>query len=71
MGCFCGITILPSRIVDKLTNADNLVFIPLEGEDEVEDVYLLWKTEHSNAALKLFLGFMSQFAPAETAPAQG
>lgn len=65
-----GITILPSHIVDKLTNADNLVFIPLEGEDEVEDVYLLWKTEHSNAALKLFLGFMSQFAPAETAPAQ-
>ena len=60
-----GITILPSHIVEKLTNADNLVFIPLEGEDEVEEVYLFWKTDYSNAALSSFLPFMSWFAPPE------
>lgn len=59
-----GITILPSHIVDKLSNADNLVFVPLEGEEEVEDVYMLWKSEHSNAALNYFLPFMARFTPA-------
>lgn len=57
-----GITILPSHIVKKLTNADNLVFIPLEGEEEVEDIYLLWKSKHGNAALNYFLSFMLPFS---------
>lgn len=63
-----GITILPSHIVDKLTNADNLVFIPLEGEEEVEEVYMFWKSSRDNAALNCFLPFMSRFTPPETAP---
>jgi hypothetical protein len=30
-----GISIIPSYVTQKLTNADNLVFIPLIGEEEV------------------------------------
>lgn len=50
-----GITIVPSYSVEKLTNAENLVFVPLEGEDEYEDIYMLWRKEHGNSALSCFL----------------
>lgn len=53
-----GISILPSYSVAKLENADNLVFIPLSGEEEFEDIFMLWKTNHRNAALSCFLDFM-------------
>lgn len=55
-----GITILPFYSVEKLVNADNLVFIPLEGDEEYEDIHMLWKRGHSNAALKCFLDFMEK-----------
>ena len=38
-----GISVLPSYCVEKLNNADNLVFITLEGEEEYEDVYMMCK----------------------------
>ena len=38
-----GISVLPSYCVEKLNNADNLVFITLEGEEEYEDIYMMWK----------------------------
>lgn len=53
-----GISILPSYSVAKLDNADNLVFVPMSGEEEYEDIFMLWKTTHQNAALRCFLDFM-------------
>lgn len=50
-----GITVLPLYTVAKLDNADHLVFVPLEGEEEVEDIHMMWKTGRSNAALRYFL----------------
>lgn len=38
-----GISVLPSYCVEKLNNTDNLVFITLEGEEEYEDIYMMWK----------------------------
>ncbi|MGN0732635.1 MAG: LysR family transcriptional regulator [Emergencia sp.] len=52
-----GITVLPSYCVEKLTNADNLVFLPLDGDEEYEDIYMMWKGCRENAALKCFVDF--------------
>ena len=52
-----GITVLPSYCVEKLKNADNLVFLPLEGEEEYEDINMMWKCSRENAALKCFVDF--------------
>ena len=49
-----GVSILPHYTVAKLTGAGHLVFVPLEGEDEVEEIFMLWKTGRENAALRLF-----------------
>ena len=38
-----GISILPSFVTSKITNGDNLKFIPLEGPEEFVDIYALWK----------------------------
>ncbi|MCQ2492681.1 MAG: LysR family transcriptional regulator [Lachnospiraceae bacterium] len=53
-----GISILPTYSVEKLANADNLVFVPLEGEDEYEDIHMFWDKHSENAALACFLEFM-------------
>lgn len=52
-----GIAILPLHIVAKLTNAEHLVFVPLEGEEEYEDIYVLWKKSNNNEALKLLIDY--------------
>lgn len=46
-----GVSILPDYCTKKLTNADNLVFIPLEGEREIEEITVLWSKNNSNPAL--------------------
>lgn len=63
-----GISVLPSYSVAKITNADNLTFVPLEGEEEYEDIFMLWKKECSNGALRLFLEFMHQLRKSEKEP---
>lgn len=52
-----GITIVPSYSVAKLTNADHLVFVPMEGEEEYEEIYMLWKHSRDNSALQCLLQF--------------
>ena len=51
-----GISIIPSYVTQKLTNADNLVFIPLIGEEEVVEIIAAWKKASGNLALQQFLG---------------
>lgn len=50
-----GISILPDYCTKKLDIADNLVFIPLKGKDEFEQIVTLWKADSTNQALKHFL----------------
>lgn len=55
-----GITVLPSYSVKKLTNADHLVFLPMNAEDEYEDIYMFWKYKQNNAALQCFLNKIAE-----------
>jgi DNA-binding transcriptional LysR family regulator len=50
-----GISILPEYTTKKLTNADNLEFIPLIGENETEDIVAIWKDENQSPALQSFV----------------
>lgn len=50
-----GISILPSYVTEKLTNADNLAFVPLVGEAEYEQVICVWRKDDDNIALRYFL----------------
>lgn len=51
-----GISIIPSYVTHKLTNAENLVFTPLIGEEEVVEIIAAWKRSSGNLALQQFLG---------------
>ena len=55
-----GVSILPSYSAEKLSEADNLVFVPLEGEEEYEDIFMFWKKDNGNAAVTCFIDFMTQ-----------
>lgn len=55
-----GIAILPAYSVAKLTNADHLIFLPMHAADEHEDIFMLWKHKHQNAALQCFLDFSTE-----------
>ncbi len=50
-----GVSILPSYITDKLHNADNLVFVPLIGDGEFEQIIAVWKKENPSPALRHFI----------------
>jgi len=53
-----GISILPAHLTSKLTDAENLVFVPLTGEGEYEQIISVWQKENQSPALKHFLEFM-------------
>ena len=50
-----GISILPAYCTDKLTNADNLIFVPLLGDEETEDILAVWRKDDPSQALRHFL----------------
>ena len=50
-----GISILPDYCTDKLYHADNLVFVPLVGEGEEEEIIAAWLKDNQNPALEHFL----------------
>lgn len=52
-----GVAVIPSYSVEKLTNIENIVFIPLQGEDEFEDIYMIWKESLSNPALDFLINY--------------
>lgn len=58
-----GVSILPAYSVAKLTNADQLVFIPLLGEAEHEDIRMMWKEGCGNRAVDCFVSFMESQSP--------
>ncbi len=58
-----GISILPDYFTDKLYDADNLVFVPLVGEDEREDIIAAWQSSNSNPVLTHFLSVLKSSVP--------
>ena len=50
-----GVSILPAYCTDKLTNADNLIFIPLLGDEETEDILAVWRRDDHSPALRHFI----------------
>lgn len=50
-----GISILPNYMTNKLTDAENLKFIPLIGEKEYEEIIAVWKKDTMGEALKHFI----------------
>ena len=50
-----GISILPDYCTRKLTNAENLIFVPLEGEAEIEEIYAIWRKDNQSSALQRYV----------------
>ena len=50
-----GISILPAYCTDKLINADNLLFVPLLGDEETEDILAVWRKDTDSQPLRHFL----------------
>lgn len=50
-----GISILPAYCTDKLINADNLLFVPLLGDEETEDILAAWRKDTDSQPLRHFL----------------
>lgn len=50
-----GVSILPAYCTDKLTNADNLIFVPLLGDEETEDILAVWRRDDHSPALQHFI----------------
>lgn len=67
-----GISILPDYCTQKLDNADNLVFIPLIGDEEAEQIVALWHKDNKNPVLQHFIRFSGYHPapPTSTAPSE-
>lgn len=67
-----GISILPGYCTQKLDNADNLVFIPLIGDEEAEQIVALWHKDNKNPVLQHFIRFSGYHPapPTSTAPSE-
>lgn len=55
-----GITILPESAIHYVKQAQNIVFIPLEGSHEYIDMVAFWKKENENPALPKFLDLLCE-----------
>ena len=55
-----GISILPSYATQKLMNADNLIFIPLQGKKEYVDIISAWKSTNENPVLHRFVEHLKE-----------
>ena len=50
-----GISILPDYFTNKLVGEDNLIFVPLIGEKEHEEIDAVWRTDNPNPLLRLWV----------------
>ena len=50
-----GISILPVSCIRRLSEVDNLVFVPLLGENETEDILAVWRRDDESPILRTFL----------------
>ena len=50
-----AICIMPSYCVQHIENPRHLTFVPLVGEEEYEDIWMLWNKKRVSMALRYFL----------------
>ena len=55
-----GISIMPDYCVKKINNAEGLVFLPMKGSEEVEEIHAIWKKSNSDPALLHFCELLKQ-----------
>ena len=53
-----GISVLPGYVTEKLDNADNIIFIPLVGDEENVEIMAAWINEEKNPVLLRFVEFL-------------
>ena len=53
-----GISVLPGYVTEKLDNADNIVFLPLVGENENVEIIAAWVMDQKNPVLQRFTEFL-------------
>lgn len=53
-----GISLLPGYITEKLTNAENISFIPLIGDDEIVEIIAAWNKDIRNPVLQHFVDYI-------------
>jgi len=55
-----GISILPDYFTNKLAGADDLVFVPLTGDKEHEEIDAIWRKDNQNPLLSSWVQDMQQ-----------
>jgi len=50
-----AISIVPEYCIDRMIYADNLIFIPLEGEHETEEILAMWRKDNTSPVLYHFI----------------
>ena len=50
-----GVSILPVSCMRRLSDTDNLVFVPLVGENETEEILAIWRKDNDSPLLEHFL----------------
>lgn len=50
-----AISVVPEYCIDRMLHADNLIFIPLEGDHETEEILAMWRKEDISPALQHFI----------------
>ena len=55
-----GISIMAEHAVEFVKQVDDLVFIPLEGEDEYLEMIAFWKRDNKNPALSKFIELLNE-----------
>lgn len=53
-----GISILPDYFTNKLYQADGLVFVPMKGENEEEEIIAAWQQGNQNPVLRRFIDML-------------
>ena len=53
-----GISLLPGYVTEKLENTEDIVFIPLSGEEDAVEIIAAWPAGSSNAVLRRFTDFV-------------
>ncbi len=55
-----GISIVPDYCGKKINNAEGLVFVPMKGEKEVEEIHAIWRKDNDNVALDRFVKMLKE-----------
>ena len=50
-----GICILPAYCTKMAASIDNVKFVPLEGEEETEEILAVWRDDDPSPALRHFV----------------